>query len=156
MSTHLKEKLEKIEKLLERLALQSAKGIPIVVEGPNDINVLRKLALCGDIIAAKTRKSFLALVTEIEKLDVEEIILLMDFDRRGTEWIKHLTQYLEQTKVKPNTFFWQELRNLVSRDVKDIEGLLPYLHTLKKKSGNSQTVNSPLGQETSVSGIRKL
>ena len=140
MSTRLKKKIEKIEELLERLALQSAKGIPIVVEGQNDVNVLRRLAFCGDIIAAKKRKSFLALVTEVEKLDTEEVILLMDFDRRGKEWTKRLTQYLEQTKIKPNMFFWKELSTLISHDVKDIEGMLPYLHTLKKKSGNSQTI----------------
>ncbi|MCW3984797.1 MAG: hypothetical protein NWE91_00050 [Candidatus Bathyarchaeota archaeon] len=140
MSTRLKEKVERIEELLERLALQSAKGIPIIVEGQNDIDVLRKLAFCGNIIAAKTRNSFLALVTEIEKLDIEEVVLLMDFDRRGKEWTKRLTLYLEQTKVKPNVFFWQELRNLVSHNIKDIEGLLPYLQTLRKKIGNSQTI----------------
>ncbi|MCK4478563.1 toprim domain-containing protein [Candidatus Bathyarchaeota archaeon] len=140
MSTRLKEKIERIEELLERLALQSAKGIPIIVEGRNDIDVLRKLAFCGNIIAAKTRKSFLALVTEIEKLDIEEVVLLMDFDRRGKEWTKRLTRYLEQTKIKPNVFFWQELRNLISHDIKDIEGLLPYLQTLRKKIGNSQTI----------------
>ncbi|UCE96080.1 MAG: toprim domain-containing protein [Candidatus Bathyarchaeota archaeon] len=140
MSTHLKEKIEKIEELLERLALQSAKGIPIIVEGQNDVNVLRKLAISGDIIAAKTKSSFLSLVTEIEKLDVEEIVILMDFDRRGKEWTKRLVQYLEQTNTKPNIFFWQGLRNLISHDVKDVEGMLPYLYTLKKKSGNSQTI----------------
>jgi len=140
LSTRLKEKIERIEELLERLALQSAKGIPIIVEGQNDIDVLRKLAFCGDIIAAKTRKSFLALVTEIETLDIEEVVLLMDFDRRGKEWTKRLTRYLEQTKVKPNAFFWQELRNLVSHNIKDIEGLLPFLQTLRKKIGNSQTI----------------
>jgi len=140
LSTRLKEKIERIEELLERLALQSAKGIPIIVEGQNDIDVLRKLAFCGNIIAAKTRKSFLALVTEIEKLDIEEVVLLMDFDRRGKEWTKRLTRYLEQTKIKPNVFFWQELRNLISHDIKDIEGLLPYLQTLRKKIGNSQTI----------------
>ncbi len=140
MSTHMKEKLEKTEELLERIAFQSAKGIPIIVEGQNDVDTLRKLALNGDVIAAKTRKSFLTLATEIERMDTEEVILLMDFDRRGREWTKRLTQYLERTKVKPNTFFWQELRRLVSHDVKDIEGLLPYLHTLKKKSGDSQTI----------------
>ncbi len=140
MSTNLKEKEERISDLLERLALQSVKGLPIIVEGPKDVGALRRLAMGGDIIAAKTRKSFLALATEIEKLDVEEVILLMDFDRRGTEWTKRLTQYLEQTKTKPNTFFWKELRNLVGHEVKDIEGLLSYLHTVKKKSGNSQTI----------------
>ncbi len=153
MSTRLKEKMEKIEELLERLALQSAKGIPIIVEGQNDVNVLRKLALCGDIIAAKKRKSFLALVTEIEKLDVEEVILLMDFDRRGKEWTKRLTQYLEQTNVRPNVFFWQELYNLISHDIKDIEGLLPYLQTLKKKSGDSGELSIDLkGCKKSVDG----
>lgn len=140
MSTNLKEKEERISDLLERLALQSVKGLPIIVEGPKDVSALRRLAMSGDIIAAKTRKSFLALATEIEKLDVEEVILLMDFDRRGTEWIKRLTQYLEQTKTKPNTFFWKELRKLVSHEVKDIEGLLSYLHTIRKNSGNSQTI----------------
>ena len=140
MSTRLKEKIERIEELLERLALQSAKGIPIIVEGQNDIDVLRKLAFCGNIIAAKTRKSFLALATEIETLGIEEVVLLMDFDRRGKEWTKRLTRYLEQTKVKPNVFFWQELRNLVSHNIKDVEGLLPYLQTLRKKIGNSQTI----------------
>ncbi|MFP3985448.1 MAG: toprim domain-containing protein [Candidatus Bathyarchaeia archaeon] len=140
MSTHLKKKIEKIEELLERLALHSAKGIPIIVEGQNDMDVLRKLALNGEIIAAKTRKSFLALATEIERLDVDEVVLLMDFDRRGKEWTKRLTQYLEHTKTIPNTFFWEELCKLVSRDVKDVEGILSYLQTLRKKSGDSQTI----------------
>lgn len=140
MSNHLKGRIEKIEELLERLAVQLAKGIPVVVEGRSDVDVLRKLAMCGDIIAAKTKKSFLALATELEKLDTEEVILLMDFDRRGKEWTKRLTQYLERTNVKPNTFYWQELGSLISHDVKDVEGLLPYLHTLKKKTWDSQTI----------------
>jgi 5S rRNA maturation endonuclease (ribonuclease M5) len=140
LSKRLKEKIEKIEEILERIALQSTKETPIVVEGQNDVNILRKLAISGPVIAAKTRKSFLAVVTEVEKLDVDEVILLMDFDRRGREWTKRLVQYLERTKVKPNTFFWTELRKWIGRDVKDIEGLLPYLHTLKKKTGDSQTI----------------
>ncbi len=137
MSEHLKEKIEKIEELLNRLAFQSAKGVPIIVEGQNDVNTLRKFALDGSIITAKTRKSFLALVSEIEKSGVDEVILLMDFDRRGRELTRRLTQYLEQTRVKPNVFFWEKIRKLVSRDVKDIEGILSYLLTLMKKSGNS-------------------
>ncbi len=129
-----------MSEIFERLAVQSIKGTPIIVEGQNDVNALRKLALSGVIIAAKTKKSFLALVTELERLDFEEVILLMDFDRRGKEWTKRLTQYLEQTTTRPNTFYWNELKSLLSRDVKEIEGILPYLQTLKKKTGNSQTI----------------
>ncbi len=140
MSNHLKRRIEKVAEIFERLAVQSIKGIPIIVEGQNDVNALRKLALSGVIIAAKTKKSFLALVTELERLDFEEVILLMDFDRRGKEWTKRLTQYLEQTTTRPNTFYWNELKSLLSRDVKEIEGILPYLETVKKKTGNSQTI----------------
>ena len=140
MSKRLKEKIEKIEELLDRIAVQSAKETPIIVEGQKDVDTLRKLAISGQVIAAKTRKSFLALATGIEKLDVDEVILLMDFDRRGREWTKRLVQYLERTRIKPNTFFWEELRKWVAHDVKDVEGLLPYLATLKRKTGNSQTI----------------
>ena len=80
MSTHLKKKLEKISEVLERLAIQSAKGIPIIVEGPKDVKTLRSLAMSGEIIVAKTKRSFLALATDVEKLDVDEVILLLDFD----------------------------------------------------------------------------
>jgi 2,5-diamino-6-(ribosylamino)-4(3H)-pyrimidinone 5'-phosphate reductase len=140
LSNHLKDKIEKILELLDRLAIQSTKGTPIVVEGKKDVDVLRKFALSGEIITAKNKKSFLALAADLEKLNVEEVILLLDFDRRGKEWTKRLTQYLEQTTTRPNTFFWKGLASLLSRDVKDIEGILPYLQTLKKKTGNSQTI----------------
>lgn len=140
MSTHLKEKTEKFEEILERLAVQSAKGVTIVVEGKKDVDALRRLAFNGSIIAAKTRKSFLALAAEIEHLDSEEVVLLLDFDRRGKEWTTRLTQYLERTTVKPNTYFWSELQNLVGNDVKEVEGILPYLQTLRGKSGESQTI----------------
>lgn len=140
MSNHLKDKIEKILKLLDRLAIQSTKGTPIVVEGKKDVDVLRKLAVSGEIITAKNKKSFLALAADLEKLNVEEVILLLDFDRRGKEWTRRLTQYLEQTTIRPNTFFWKGLASLLSRNIKDIEGLLPYLQTLKKKTGHSQTI----------------
>jgi len=140
LSNHLKDKIKKILELLDRLAIQSTKGTPIVVEGKKDVDVLRKLALSGEIITAKSKKSFLALAADLEKLNVEEVILLLDFDRRGKEWTRRLTQYLEQTTIRPNTFFWKGLASLLSRDVKDIEGILPYLQTLKRKTGNSQTI----------------
>ena len=140
MSNHLKDKIEKILELLDRLAIQSTKGTPIVVEGKKDVDVLRKLAVSGEIITAKNKKSFLALAADLEKLNVEEVILLLDFDKRGKEWTRRLTQYLEQTTVRPNTFFWKGLASLLSRNIKDIEGLLPYLQTLKKKTGHSQTI----------------
>ena len=136
MSTKSEKKLEKILKLLERLTKESTKGTPIIVEGRNDINTLHKLGVEGDIIPAKSSgKSFLDVLSEVEKRGKREVIILMDFDRHGKEWTNRLTRRLEEMKIKPNLLFWKKLLSLVGHDVKDIEGLATYLETLKKKVG---------------------
>jgi len=128
--------MEKILQLLERLGKETANGVPIIVEGKNDVQALQKLDVKGDFILAKTSgKSFLDTLSEVEKKGKNEVILLMDFDKRGKEWTKRLTQHLEKMKIKPNSFFWRELLSLVGREVKDVEGLATYMETLRKKCG---------------------
>jgi 5S rRNA maturation endonuclease (ribonuclease M5) len=135
LSTKTEKRLERIYKLLERLENQSAKGTPIVVEGKNDVQALRKLGICGDLILAKTSgKSFLDVLSEIEKKGKREVILLFDFDRRGREWTSRLARRLEGMKIVPNLLFWRMFLGLVGHDVKDIEGLASYLETLKNKA----------------------
>ena len=137
MSTGLQRKAERLSRFLEKLAAEAAKGIPVVVEGPKDIKALRQLNVEGRIVSSKTSgKSFLDLLTEIEQQRAREVILLLDFDRRGAEWTHRLKQHLEKTRIKPNLTFWSQLYGLVGRDVKDIEGLPAYLETLKKKIGD--------------------
>ena len=75
------------------------------------------------------------MVDEIVDAGKSEIILLMDFDRRGREWTKRMAQQLQERKIKPNLHFWKRLLKLVGRNVKDIEGLATYLETLKRKVG---------------------
>lgn len=136
MSSKLEKKMEKILQLLERLGKETVKGVPIIVEGKNDVHALQKLDVKGDFILAKTAgKSFLDTLSEVEKKEKQEVILLMDFDKRGKEWTKRLTQHLEKMKIKPNSFFWRELLSLVGREVKDVEGLATYMETLRKKCG---------------------
>jgi 2,5-diamino-6-(ribosylamino)-4(3H)-pyrimidinone 5'-phosphate reductase len=138
LSTHLKEKEEKILQILENLAEQSSRGTPIIVEGKKDIEALRALAVEGPLLTTKTGgKSFMEIISDIEKTDAKEIIILLDFDRRGKEWTKRLTQYLEKTEIKPNITFWLKLLSLVGTEVKDIEGLASYMETLKSKIANS-------------------
>jgi 2,5-diamino-6-(ribosylamino)-4(3H)-pyrimidinone 5'-phosphate reductase len=138
LSTHLQEKEEKILRVLECLAEESAKGTPIIVEGKNDIEALRVLGIEGKIISAKTGgKSILDVISEVEKCTAKEVIMLLDFDRRGKEWTKRLKQNLEKAKTKINITFWSRLLALVGTEVKDIEGLATYMETLKRKIRNS-------------------
>jgi len=135
LSTKSEKKLEEILKLLEKLTKESMKGVPIIVEGRNDVNALHKLGLEGDIILASSGKSFLDVLGEVEERGKREVILLMDFDRHGKEWTNRLARRLEEMRIVPNLLFWKGLLGLVGHDVKDIEGLATYLETLRKKVG---------------------
>ena len=135
MCAALQRKSELLTELIEKLASDSTKGVPIVVEGQKDIGALRQLNIEGKIVSSKTSgKSFLDILTEIEDLKVHEVILLLDFDRRGVEWTHRLKQHLEKTRIKPNIKYWNELYGLVGHDLKDIEGLPAFIETLANKT----------------------
>jgi len=142
VSNSLKKTAEHILELLDRLATESASGIPIIVEGQKDMDALRKLEIKGDMVSAKGfGKSFLDVLSEVEKRGKGEVVILMDFDRRGREWTKRLTQGFERMGIKSNLFFWNGLRSLVGKEVKDVEGLVSYLETLKGKIGYKYKIN---------------
>jgi 5S rRNA maturation endonuclease (ribonuclease M5) len=135
LSTHLKDKLEKIGQIIAQLVEESAKGKPIVVEGKKDAEALRDLGVCGPIVTVKTGgRSFLQATVEIEALRETEINLLLDFDRRGREGTKRLQEGLERVKIRVNLNFWSELNGLVGREIQSVESLNAYLSTLQKKT----------------------
>ena len=134
MSTRLKDKLEKLEQLVAKLAEEAAKGKPIVVEGKKDAQALHELGVEGKVVTVKTGgKSFLEATVEIENLGVGAVVLLLDFDRRGKEGTARLKLGLERAKVKADTGFWRELQALVGREIQCIESLPAYLATLQEK-----------------------
>jgi 5S rRNA maturation endonuclease (ribonuclease M5) len=134
LSSHLKDRLEKIQQLIDKLTEESTKGKPVVVEGKKDEKALRELGVNGKILTVKTGgKSFLAATAEIEALFPAEVILFLDFDRRGKEGTKRLRESLEREKIKVNTKFWRELSAMVSREIQCIESLTSYLNNLQKK-----------------------
>ena len=136
MTTHLKEKEEKILKVLYALTEEAEKGTPIIVEGKKDVATLQALGVEGKMLTAKTGgKAFLDVVYEIEQMNAREAILFLDFDRRGKEGTKRLKQSLEHAGVKPNIRFWTALSGLLSKEIQCVESLDAYLRTLKSKIG---------------------
>lgn len=134
MSTRLTEKLEKIQQVLEALVEESARKMPIVVEGKKDVKALRKFSVAGPVLCLKTGgKSLDDALHEIEQTGAKEVILLLDFDRRGREGTKLLKQNLERAHIVPNMAFWQSLSGLLARDVQCVESLSAYVKTLKQK-----------------------
>jgi 5S rRNA maturation endonuclease (ribonuclease M5) len=138
LSARLKEKEEQILQVLEQLAEENRSGKPIIVEGQKDAETLRELGVNGQIIFAKTGgKSLLDVVSEIEVASASEILMLLDFDRRGRELTERLKRHIEKLGIKANMHYWLKLSSLVGKEVKDVEGLAKYMKTLKSKIGNS-------------------
>ena len=136
MLRRLKEKEEKIQQVLDDLREESARGTLILVEGKKDVEALRALGVEGKMNSVKTGgKSFLDVVSEVEKANVSEVVLLLDFDRRGKQGTNRLRQSLECAGVKVNLEFWVALLKLAGKDVQCVEGLEAYLKNLQAKTG---------------------
>jgi len=132
----MKEREERIQQVLACLIEESSRGILTIVEGRNDVKTLRQLGVDGEIISAKTGgKTQQDVICELEESGAKEVIILLDFDRRGRELTRVLKQHLEKARIKPNLAFWNDLRRFAGREVKDVEGLASYIQTLKRKAG---------------------
>jgi len=135
LSTRLKDKEEKILQILDALVQESEKGVPVVVEGKKDVDALRTLGVAGPILSVKTGgKSFADAMGEMERQGFAEVVLLLDFDRRGKEGTKRLKQSLERVKIKPNLDYWRALSALLGREIQCVESLPAYMETLRKRA----------------------
>ena len=134
MLKRLKEKEEKIHHVLDELREESSRGTVILVEGKKDVEALQALGVEGKVITIKTGgKSFQDAVSELEKMRVSEVVLLLDFDRRGKQGTNHLRQSLEHAGVKVKLRFWLALLKLAGKDIQCVEGLEAYLENLQTK-----------------------
>jgi 5S rRNA maturation endonuclease (ribonuclease M5) len=134
LSTHLKEKAEKIQQILEQLAEEAKDGKPVVVEGLKDEQALKSLGIIGKIVFVKKGlKTIIDVVSEVESMNSKEVILMLDFDKEGRELTEKLKNYMEKAGVRVNTHYWLKLSSLTGKEVKDVEGLATYIETLKVK-----------------------
>jgi 5S rRNA maturation endonuclease (ribonuclease M5) len=134
LSTHQKDRLEKVQQTIAKL-VETAKCKPVIVEGRKDAEALVELGVDGTVLTLKTGgKSFFDFIQQIEELNPTEVILLLDYDRRGNEGTKRLQQELERLKIKVNVRFWIEIHTLVGHEVQCIESLPAYLDTLQQKT----------------------
>jgi len=131
MPTSAERKLESITSIIERLAKEARKGVPIIVEGRKDLHALHKLNIRGRVICVKNSSK--AITDLLDTIQSRRIIVFVDFDKSGVDLTKEISTYLGRRGVKINLNFWRRTRALIKRDVKDIEGIPSYLEKLKKR-----------------------
>lgn len=122
----MEETLERIGELLDELREYSAKGTPIVVEGVRDEDALRELDVKGPIFqissSKRTALNFLEYLARYGR-----VIVLTDFDRTGEELAKFCLKHLQRLGPKPIVHLREELRALLHKDIKEIQGLSKFL-----------------------------
>ncbi|MGA2238703.1 MAG: toprim domain-containing protein [Candidatus Bathyarchaeia archaeon] len=90
-------RFEAVTKLIGDVAAHSRRGVPVIVEGPNDVKTLRKLGITGPIFCAKSRR--LGLVDFLDSIATySEVIILTDFDKEGRALAWRLRRDLSQMR----------------------------------------------------------
>ena len=122
-------RLERFQKLIQQISHESEKGSVIVVEGQRDRESLRKLGITGRILCLQScRKNTVGFVEELE--DVEDVVVLTDFDRQGVFLAKRLARVLTSQRVHANLVLWRSLRELTRSDVRSVEELPKFYQRL--------------------------
>jgi len=120
-------RLERLEKLIQRVTHESEQGGIIIVEGTRDRESLRKLGIPGTILCLQSsRKNPAGFVEDLQPYS--KVIVLTDFDHEGVFLAKRLARTLYYQKIHVNLVLWRELRGLTRSDVRSVEEL-PKFHS---------------------------
>jgi len=127
----LKRKYIRIGKILERIASAGDDSV-IIVEGRRDEESLRRLGITGKIYKLKSSRIGLREVPAILG-PYREAIILTDFDREGEELAIRIQRELAPLKIRTNNSLWNQLRGLVSSDIKSVEDLADYFKKMESE-----------------------
>ena len=122
--------VEKIERTLEKIREIASEGIPILVEGKKDEEVLRILGVEGRIIKVSQQ----SLNTLIDQLyGCRRVLILTDFDEKGEKIAKTLSSLLEIEGTIPLHEMRNELKHALAGQVSCIEGIRKTLLRLNRR-----------------------
>ncbi len=122
-------RLEKLEEIITELKELAQSGAIIVVEGKKDAKSLHDLGINGDIKLA-THQPLLEF-TELLSKSGKQIILLTDWDKKGSLVAGKIVKYLSVYGIMPDTNIRLKLKAISKKRIKDIESLNNYINKLR-------------------------
>lgn len=102
--------------------LKEEEGV-ILVEGQNDIDSLVNLGINTRIIAVSQYNIF----DIIESISEKEVIVLTDFDKKGTFLFKKYVKELHSSGKKVITIYYKELKKYLKKYITGIEQIYVFL-----------------------------
>jgi 5S rRNA maturation endonuclease (ribonuclease M5) len=134
------ERIRQLEFLITRL-IETNREVPVIVEGEQDVRCLRALGLTGTILKVHNGRTLYEFCLDLSSR-YRQVILLMDWDRKGQQIHEQLIRDLEADWM-PYDSLRQGLKFLCHPDIQEVEQLGRHLETLKHLEEKAQQENRP-------------
>jgi len=123
------ERLEQLESVFLELEEES-KRTPIIVEGRKDEVALGLLGVKSNVVTLSKGMSIFAFCESISRTS-KRAIVLTDWDKKGGRLARMLKEALNANGVEVDSEIRAKLVILSKKEVKDIEGLPPFVSRLR-------------------------
>ncbi|AXV39685.1 toprim domain-containing protein [Methanobacterium sp. BAmetb5] len=127
----------KLSNLIEELKICGEQGIPVLIEGQKDERALRELGVNGNFIKVSGSGLKLFEIAEIAAQSSSRVVILTDFDRKGNQLAKRLSEDIQSLGSHPDLRFRNTLMGITRRFIKDIESLPRHLEQLELEENPS-------------------
>jgi 5S rRNA maturation endonuclease (ribonuclease M5) len=117
----------KLSNIIEELKICGEQGIPFLIEGQKDEEALKELGVNGSFIKVSGSGLKLFEIAEIATQLSSRVIILTDFDRKGNQLAKRLSEDIQSLGSHPDLRFRRTIMGITRRFIKDIESLPRHL-----------------------------
>jgi 5S rRNA maturation endonuclease (ribonuclease M5) len=117
--------------IMEELQNCAEEGMPVLIEGKKDEKALRELGINGNFIKVSGSGLKLFEIAEIAVKSSSRIIILTDFDKKGSELAKRLSEDIQSLGSHPDLRIRNKIMGITRRYIKDIESLPRHINQLE-------------------------
>jgi 5S rRNA maturation endonuclease (ribonuclease M5) len=122
---------KKLSCIIEELKICANQGMPILIEGKKDEEALIKLGIDGNFIKVSGSGLKLFEIAEIAVESSSKVIILTDFDKKGIELAKRLSEDIQSLGCYPNLEIRRKIMGMTRKFIKDIESLPRHIKQLE-------------------------
>lgn len=121
----------KLTSLIEELKTSVEQGIPVLIEGQKDEKALKELGVNGNFIKVSGSGLKLFEIAEIATQSSSKVVILTDFDRKGNELARRLSEDIQSLGCHPDLRLRRIIMGITRRYIKDIESLPRHMEQLE-------------------------
>ncbi len=127
----------KLFNIIEELKICGKQGIPVLIEGQKDEKALHELGVNGNFIKVSGSGLKLFEIAEVAAQSSPRVVILTDFDRKGNQLAKRLSEDIQSLGSHPDLRFRRTIMGITRRFIKDIESLPRHMEQLELEENPS-------------------